>query len=239
MKRYYLPLSSSLALAAAFVVALGAAPQAQKPAPPTPPIPQSGVSQIFTLEGRFVRVAYNNEGYVSLGYHVAQESVGQDWMLLEIGLTLREGQAPFQLERNGLSISTPDGKTVPLPTNTDFLQTDARPLDMLASRMTESINYFPPSANQACRIGFFAANGSGVRAYDFVELNSSRACVGRLYFHVPGGIKYGQHWLNVKFKNSVVRAPFKIVTKEEEKVLDKNFKDLRKQVEDAFKKTIK
>src|SRR5262245_33189189 len=28
------------------------------------PIPQPGVPQIMTLEGKFVRVAYNNEGYV-------------------------------------------------------------------------------------------------------------------------------------------------------------------------------
>ena len=50
-----------------------------------------------------------------------------------------------------------------------------------------------------------------------------------------GGIKYGQHWLNVKFQNIVVRVPFRILTKEEEQSLSKNFKDIRKQVEDAFK----
>ena len=31
-------------------------------------IPQPGVPQIMTLEATFVRVAYNNEGYVILGY---------------------------------------------------------------------------------------------------------------------------------------------------------------------------
>jgi len=34
-------------------------------------IPQPGVPQIMTLEGKFVRVAYNNEGYVILGYQIA------------------------------------------------------------------------------------------------------------------------------------------------------------------------
>ena len=52
---------------------------------------------------------------------------------------------------------------------------------------------------------------------------------------MPGGIAYGQHWLNVKFQNSLVRVPFRILTKEEEKFLGKNFKDISKQVEDAFK----
>ena len=39
--------------------------------------------------GQYVRVAYNNEGFVSLGYRVAQQAVGEEWMLLEVGLTVR------------------------------------------------------------------------------------------------------------------------------------------------------
>ena len=54
-------------------------------------------------------------------------------------------------------------------------------------------------------------------------------------FLIPGGIKYGQHWLNVKFQNSLVRVPFRILTKEEEQFADKNYKDIEKQIEDAFR----
>jgi hypothetical protein len=67
-----------------------------------------------------------------------------------------------------------------------------------------------------------------------VDLSSDRACVGRLYFKIPGGIAYGQHWLNVKFQNSVVRVPFRILTEEEEKTLSNNYKDIEKQVKAAF-----
>ncbi len=73
-------------------------------------------------------------------------------------------------------------------------------------------------------------------AWDQFEATSDRACMGRLYFHVPGGIKYGQHWLNVKFANSTLRVPFRILTADEEKLLSKNFKDIKKQVDEAFKK---
>ena len=52
---------------------------------------------------------------------------------------------------------------------------------------------------------------------------------------MPGGIKYGQHWLNVKFEKSLVRVPFRILTEDEEKFLSKNYKDISKQVKDAFK----
>ena len=72
-------------------------------------------------------------------------------------------------------------------------------------------------------------------AWDEVSVDSNRACAGRLYFKIPGGITYGQYWLNVKFQDSVVRVPFRILTKDEEKLLSKNFKSIKKQVDDAFK----
>jgi len=71
-------------------------------------------------------------------------------------------------------------------------------------------------------------------AWDDVELSNMRACTGRLFFRVPGGIKYGQHWLDVKFEKSLVRVPFRILTKDEEKLLTKNYSDIRKQVKEAF-----
>ncbi len=52
-------------------------------------VPEPGVPEVFTLEGQFVRIAYNNEGYVSLGYRIANQSAGEEWMLLEMGATLR------------------------------------------------------------------------------------------------------------------------------------------------------
>jgi hypothetical protein len=212
---------------------VAAGPQEQKP---KVQIPQPGVPQIMTLEGEFVRAAYNNEGYAILGYRVANQSVGEEWLLLEIGTTMRDGRPNFTLKRDALSLETPDGKTLPLPTVAEYRKVDLRALEMRTTVVRDSINYFPPSARQSCRIGFFSAVGSPALSYDQVELSSQRACLGRIYFHIPGGIKYGQHWLNVKFKDSLVRVPFRILTDEEEKTLRKNYKDIRKQVEDAFKK---
>ena len=60
--------------------------------------------------------------------------------------------------------------------------------------------------------------------------------MGLIYFQVPDGIARGQHWLKVKFAKSFVRVPFRILTDEEYKILDKNYKDIEKQVEEAFRK---
>jgi hypothetical protein len=207
--------------------------QAQEP--PKIKIPEPGVPQIMTLEGRFIRVAYNNEGYVILGYRVANLSVGEKWMLLEVGITVRDGVPDYTMTRDALSIETPDGQTIGLASVQDYRTAPLAAIEKRAQVQRDKINIFPPHASNACRIGFFGDLDSAGKAWDQVELNSQRACGGRLFFEVPAGIARGQHWLNVKFAKSVVRVPFRILTDEEYKFLDKNYKDIEKQVEDAFK----
>jgi hypothetical protein len=206
---------------------------------PAVQLPKAGVPEIMTLEGKFVRAAYNNEGYVILGYQLANRSLGEEWMLLEVGMTVLHDTQPYTLKRDALSLETPDGATLPLPTVQEHRSGDTRALQAREKVQRDSINYFPPMASRPCRIGFFADLESRAMPFDEVELSNTRACLGRLYFKIPGGIKYGQHWLNVKFEKSVVRVPFKILTKEEERFLEKNYGDIRKQVRDAFSKKSK
>jgi hypothetical protein len=198
-------------------------------------IPESGVPQIATIEGTFVRAAYNNEGYAIIGYKLANLSVGEEWMLLEFGTTVLDRTPNYTLKREALSLDTPDGKTIPLAAVDDYREANLAALQNRERVARDSINYFPPSASQACRIGFFSELANRARSYDQVELSNTRGCVGRLFFKVPGGIQYGQHWLNVKFEKSLVRVPFRILTKDEEKLLNKNYGSIRKQVQEAFK----
>jgi hypothetical protein len=227
---------SSLALIVAGLASMYTLVAAQQPAKPQIQVPQSGVPQIMTLEGEFNRVAYNNEGYVGLAYRLANQSVGGEWMLLDVGATMRDGKPNYKLERSHISLETPDGQTILLPSNKEYLEGDLRALENRARVTRDSVNYFPPGATTPCRIGFFAPIESRAMAHDEVELSWQRACVGRLYFKVPGGIKHGQYWLNVKFADSLIRVPFRILTDDERKLLSKNYKDIKKQVEDAFKK---
>ncbi len=225
----------SLAVVAMMILALfGASALAQGQEPPKVQIPQPGVPQIMTMEGAYVRAAYNNEGYAILGYKASNESVGDPWLLLEIGITLRDNVKDFELKREALSLTTPDGKTVPLPSQSEYQKADVRALETRARVVRDSINYFPPKASRACRIGYFAEQGSRAMPYDQVELSNTRACLGRVYFPVEGGIAYGQYWLNIQFRDSVVRVPFRILTEEEQKMLSKNYKSIEKQVKEAF-----
>jgi hypothetical protein len=217
------------------IVAAGG--DAQDKQAPTVKIPQPGVPQIMTLEGQYIRAAYNNEGYVILGYRVANSSLGEEWMLLEFGSTVRDGVPNYTLTRDAVSLETPDGTTISLAPVMEYRKANLSALQNRAKIQRDSIDYFPPSVRQPCRVGFFSELDSRAMPFDQVELSYTRGCVGRLFFQVPGGIKYGQHWLNVKFEKSLVRVPFRILTKDEEKLLSRNYKDIRKQVQDAFKKT--
>jgi hypothetical protein len=225
------------ALVASFLVisvaSVGPA-QAQSQQPPTVKIPEAGVRQIMTMEGAFVRAAYNNEGYTILGYRLANMSIGEEWMLIEVGMTVRDGVPGYKLVRDAVSLTTPDNKTIPMASVSDYREANLRALEERAKIIRDSINYFPPSARRSCRIGFFSPLGAAPIPWDQVELSSERACLGRLYFKIPGGIAYGQHWLNVKFEQSTVRVPFRILTKDEEKTLAKHYKSISRQVKEAF-----
>jgi hypothetical protein len=203
--------------------------------PPTVQIPKPGVPQIMTMEAKFVRAAYNNEAYVILGYQVNNRSIGEEWMLLEVGMTVLDKTPDYTLKREALSLDTPDGKTLPLPSVSEHRAANTSAIQARTRVQRDSINYFPPMASRACRIGFFSDLDQRAMAYDQVEISNTRACLGRLYFHVPGGITYGQYWLNVKFDKSVIRVPFRIFTEDEEKLLSKNYSSIEKQVKDAFR----
>ena len=204
---------------------------------PAVEIPKPGVPQIMTLEGKFVRVAYNNEGYVILGYQIANRTIGSDWIMLDVGLTLMEREPDYRLKREAISLDTPDG-TLPLPSIEEYRANEAKlqPLQNRLKVQRDSIDYFPPWTSGANRLGFFADLGSRALPWNEAEVTNNRACLGQLYFHVPGGTKYGQYWLNVKFPNSLVRVPFRLLTADEEKKLGKNYGNIKKQVEASFRK---
>ncbi len=222
-----------LCIVAVLVIGLGTTiVTAQDVKPPQPVVPE-----VFTLTGQFVRMAYNNEGFATLGYRVANESVGQKWMLLDLGLTLRKGVKNQKLERGAISVQLPDGSTIQLASQEEFTKANLRALDARANMVTDSINYFPSSVTLPCRIGFFTDVGQPARglAYDQVDLNPQKACVGRVYFNIPDGITTGQYYLNLKFADSALQVPFRILTKEEAKEFKKTWKDIKEEHDAQYK----
>src|ERR1044072_5665407 len=134
--------SMGLILAAGLTV-LASVPASSQQQQPTVQIPPPGVPQIMTLEAKFVRVAYNNEGYVILGYQIANRTVGDEWIMLDVGLTLMERVKDYTLTRGAITLDTPDG-TLPLPSIPEYRQNESKvqgPQNRLKVQR-DSINYF-------------------------------------------------------------------------------------------------
>jgi hypothetical protein len=204
---------------------------------PVVQLPQPGVPEIVTMEAKFVRASYNNEGYTIIGYQASNRSVGTEWMMLELGVTLLDNVPDYTMRRDAFTLETPDGNKIPLPTIEEYRQGNQETIRQIQQRarvQRDSINYFPVGASRPCAIYWFPELGAKGLPQDYVDLSDDRACIGRLYFKIPGGIKYGQHWLNVKFAKSVIRVPFRILTDDEEKFLGKNYKSINQQVKEAF-----
>ena len=197
-------------------------------------IPQPTVPENFTAQGQFTRLAYNNEGWVTLGYRTANSSQGQDWLLLEVGVTVIKPTPNQKMTRESFSVKLPDGSMVPLASQQEFQAAGyLRGMTERANMVHDSINYFPIQGSQACPMLFFSdpTSGPGALAFDQFEVSWQRACVGRVYFKLPDGqkIEPGQYWLVVKFTGSTVEVPFRILTKDEAKFWKKNWKSIKKE----------
>jgi len=185
------------------------------------------------VEGTFIRVAENDEGWVTVAYRTANEAVGEEYALIRVGMTLTETKGTQTITRDDIKLVTPDGKVLPLMTQEEAEKASGQ-LAMLTKRAamdTDSVNYFPNTANRPCELRFFAAIAAprASMAYDQVELASQTACVGVLYFHVPGGIQYGNYNLDVHFENSIVKVPMEIMNKDREKEFTEQWKEALKE----------
>lgn len=189
--------------------------------------------QKVAVEGTYIRIGYNDEGWVTMGFRTANNSVGEKWVLLETGITVMQGVEDYTLKRADIALVTPGPKVVQLASQSDFQEAGyLMALNQRADVARDAINYFPPAATRACAINFFAnpAGGVGGRlSRDVVDLSQNRACAGRLFFHLPDGIELGQYHLDVRFATKTIRVPFRIMTKEEAKEFEKKWKEARKE----------
>ncbi len=227
--RLSLPLAGVLGFLAA------AAPAAAQPREVSAvTIPDPGVPEVVSVKGKFIRVAYNDEGYVVVGSMSPNRAIGGEWMLLDFGATLLDKTPNYTLTREAISLETPDGQTIPMASVIDQRGGATEALQWRAVRENPAMGYFPTFASQGCSIPFFYDEFSRLLPVGEVELSIHRGCYGRIFFHLPGGIALGQYWLNVKFAESVVRVPFTIMTPEEERYVQENLEEIQRQTEVAF-----
>jgi len=187
----------------------------------------------------YVRRVETDQAVAVLGYRTANESVGDEWMLLEIAMTTQPGHE-MTLKRENFSLKTPDGGVVQLATQQEFNANAAalRPLDRRANVQRESLAYLPAQADRPCRIGFFTDLAAPERGmtWDEFSMSSSSFCAGRLYFQVPGGIQYGRYFVEIDLPEGEIAVPMTIMTKDELKEAKAKVKEYQQQQKAAKKK---
>lgn len=192
----------------------------------------------LSFPGEYVRRVQNDQAVVVLGYRTANASVGQEWLMVEIAMTVLPDNN-LTLERDDFWLTTPDGNRVDLATQQEFNKGSGAvsALDARANIRRDSLNYLPTRANMACRIGFFSDRSTPARGLTFtqVSLDPNSACGGRLYWIIPDGIQYGQHFLNIQLPGGVMKVPFRIMTKAELKEAKAKVKEWEKEQKAARK----
>jgi hypothetical protein len=184
----------------------------------------------FVPRGEYVRQLISEEAVINVGYRTANESVGKNWMLLELGLAVLPGHNQ-NISRDAFTLETPDGSKIRLATQAEVNKDTAalRALNARADIQREPVSYFPVQAQIACWIGFFADPARSELPFDTFGIVPDQGCVGRLFFQVPEGITYGRYLLHVKLASSELAVPLHVMTKEELKKAKKEYKEFEKE----------
>jgi len=158
--------------------------------------------------GQYILMNKGPEAEVVVGYRHAENNLGSEWLLLEMAVSSPAGQTA-RIKRENVSVKTPAGLTVPLATQREFGQayaTSLRPFVKAADVVRDPMDYWPPRKQQ-CPIQFFVPPGEGV-SFDEVSVNDFRACEGRFFFNIPGGVQTGRYVLTIDLQESEIRIPF-------------------------------
>lgn len=144
-----------------------------------------------------------------LGYRFAEESLGDEWLIVDLALTGLRSEA-IEVRQEAISIVTPDGRRVPLPTQKEFIaaysevQSAVRRAE-IASQPLEATR----GGRRPCELNFLRLPGSGVTR-DAIWINQRELCVGKLAFPIAGGIQPGRWRLVIELEESSLDVPFNL-----------------------------
>ncbi len=146
---------------------------------------------------------------VLVDYKFANVSVGDDWIILNVAITSSESKA-IEVRSDSVSVRTPDGRKIPLPSYSDFI--DAYPEIQSAARRAAVASDpldFTHAGRRNCDLGFQPLPGT-VSALESVYVNMRKICQGLLFFPVQGGIQPGKWQFIIEFEEFDARVPFEI-----------------------------
>jgi hypothetical protein len=146
---------------------------------------------------------------VLVDYKFANASVGDGWIILNVAITSSNAQA-IEVRSDSVSVRTPDGRKIPLPAYSDFI--DAYPEIQSAARRAALASDpldFTAAGRATCDLGFQPLPGT-VTALESVYVTVRKICQALLFFPVQGGIQPGKWEFIIEFEEFDTRVPFEI-----------------------------
>lgn len=174
----------------------------------TPAMPNPVTEPLIDQPGRHI-VRYRDAVIeIVIDSEFAANNLGEQWLILSMGLSGMTG-GQTKVEREMVSVRSPDGRTFVLPSyrqfNADY--TEIAPTARRASIATDPLD-FTRGGRRDCRIDFFPLPGSGRSARLALLLNKNEFCVGMFYFPIPNGVQPGDWRMIVEFEETEAVVPF-------------------------------
>ena len=180
----------------------------------TPAMPNPITEPVIDQPGRHIVRFRDTVIEIVVDSKFAANSLGDEWLILNTAMSGMAGGATMD-DREMMSIRTPDGRTIPMPSYREFnaaydeLATAARRAEMAADPLD-----FTRAGRRDCRIDFFPIPGSGRSTRTALNVTKNQLCVGLLYFPVKAGIQPGNWRLIVDFEETRAVVPFTLEIKE-------------------------
>jgi hypothetical protein len=142
-----------------------------------------------------------------LGYNFADSSLGDEWLVIDLALTGLRSES-IEVSQKAISVITPDGRRIPLPTQKEFVAAYPETQSLLrraaiASQPLEATR----GGRRPCELDFLRLPGTGTTRTS-IWINQRELCVGMLAFPVPGGIQPGRWRVVIELEESDLDIPF-------------------------------
>jgi hypothetical protein len=168
------------------------------------PTETPGVSEV----GENTRLYEGPDLLAAIGTRFAEQNLGKEYLILEVAFSGPGAGRVAEVDRDRISVRTPDGRRLPLMSQREFgeaygeLYAVANQLERLSSPTTETGGFGRP-----CGDWFFRKPGDGL-ARDVLFISALQSCRGPLFFRVPGGVQPGRWEIEIGLEESTAEIPF-------------------------------
>jgi hypothetical protein len=146
---------------------------------------------------------------VLVDYKYAANSLGEPWLILNVAATGTQSKN-VEIRADKVSVTTPDGRRVPLPSYDDFIKAypELQSASRRAALASDPVD-FAYAGRRNCDLGFQPLPGTqAARTAQFVNMRT--VCQSLLFFQIQGGVQPGNWELNIELTETSVEVPFTI-----------------------------